>query len=50
MEELNKELRSVQKQTQETKYSSVMKLLRLALSGQQVKNNNSETETFISFF
>ncbi|NWX07929.1 SYEM protein, partial [Caloenas nicobarica] len=35
MEELNKELRSLQKQTQETKYSSVMKLLRLALSGQQ---------------
>ncbi|XP_051488233.1 probable glutamate--tRNA ligase, mitochondrial [Apus apus] len=35
MEELNKDLKSLQKQTKETKYSSVMKLLRLALSGQQ---------------
>ncbi|NWH66436.1 SYEM protein, partial [Geococcyx californianus] len=35
VEELNKELRSLQKQTKETKYSSIMKLLRLALSGQQ---------------
>ncbi|NXL85011.1 SYEM protein, partial [Alectura lathami] len=35
MEELNKELRNLQKQTRETKYSSMMKLLRLALSGQQ---------------
>lgn len=35
VEELNKDLRSLQKQTKETKYSSVMKLLRLALSGQQ---------------
>lgn len=37
MEELNKDLRNLQKQTRETKYSSMMKLLRLALSGQQVK-------------
>lgn len=35
IEELNKDLRSLQKQTRETKYSSMMKLLRLALSGQQ---------------
>nr|XP_026653509.1 probable glutamate--tRNA ligase, mitochondrial [Zonotrichia albicollis] len=35
VEELNRELRSVQKQTRETKYSSMMQLLRLALSGQQ---------------
>lgn len=49
VEELNKDLRSLQKQTKETKYSSVMKLLRLALSGQQVKNKNSETGTFIFF-
>nr|XP_027324539.2 probable glutamate--tRNA ligase, mitochondrial [Anas platyrhynchos] len=35
MEELNKDLRNLQKQTRETKYSSMMKLLRLALSGQQ---------------
>ncbi|KAM6055046.1 nondiscriminating glutamyl-tRNA synthetase EARS2, mitochondrial isoform 1-T1 [Chlamydotis macqueenii] len=35
MEELNKDLRSLQKQTKETKYSSMMQLLRLALSGQQ---------------
>ncbi|NXX96052.1 SYEM protein, partial [Centropus bengalensis] len=35
VEELNKELRSLQEQTKEPKYSSVMKLLRLALSGQQ---------------
>ncbi|XP_035419221.1 probable glutamate--tRNA ligase, mitochondrial [Cygnus atratus] len=34
-EELNKDLRNLQKQTRETKYSSMMKLLRLALSGQQ---------------
>lgn len=50
MEELNKDLRSLQKQTKETKYSSVMQLLRLALSGQQVKNKNSETGTFFFFF
>lgn len=37
-EELNKDLRSLQKQTKETKYSSMMQLLRLALSGQQVNN------------
>ncbi|NXM73364.1 SYEM protein, partial [Serilophus lunatus] len=35
VEELNKDLRSLQKQTRETKYSSMMQLLRLALSGQQ---------------
>ncbi|XP_008937854.1 PREDICTED: probable glutamate--tRNA ligase, mitochondrial, partial [Merops nubicus] len=35
VEELNKDLRSLQKQTKETKYSSVMQLLRLALSGKQ---------------
>ncbi|XP_042684215.1 probable glutamate--tRNA ligase, mitochondrial isoform X1 [Centrocercus urophasianus] len=35
IEELNKDLRNLQKQTRETKYSSMMKLLRLALSGQQ---------------
>ncbi|KAF2985607.1 hypothetical protein EK904_005117 [Melospiza melodia maxima] len=35
VEDLNRELRSVQKQTRETKYSSMMQLLRLALSGQQ---------------
>lgn len=50
MEELNKDLRSLQKQTKETKYSSMMQLLRLALSGQQVKNKNSETGTFFFFF
>lgn len=50
VEELNKDLRSLQKQTKETKYSSMMKLLRLALSGQQVKNKNSETGTFCWFF
>lgn len=49
VEELNKDLRSLQKQTKETKYSSMMKLLRLALSGQQVKNKNSETGTFWFF-
>lgn len=37
VEELNKDLRSLQKQTRETKYSSMMQLLRLALSGRQVK-------------
>ncbi|POI25156.1 hypothetical protein CIB84_011094, partial [Bambusicola thoracicus] len=36
IEELNEDLRNLQKQTRETKYSSMMKLLRLALSGQQV--------------
>ncbi|XP_069726001.1 nondiscriminating glutamyl-tRNA synthetase EARS2, mitochondrial isoform X1 [Phaenicophaeus curvirostris] len=35
VEELNKLLRSLQEQTRKTKYSSMMKLLRLALSGQQ---------------
>ncbi|XP_068003510.1 nondiscriminating glutamyl-tRNA synthetase EARS2, mitochondrial [Melanerpes formicivorus] len=35
VEELNKDLRNLQKQTKETKYSSMMQLLRLALSGQQ---------------
>lgn len=35
VEELNKDLRNLQTQTKETKYSSMMKLLRLALSGQQ---------------
>jgi len=40
IEELNKDLRSLQKQTRETKYSSMMKLLRLALSGQQVRNSS----------
>ncbi|NXU53133.1 SYEM protein, partial [Turnix velox] len=35
VEELNKDLKSLQKQTKETKYSSMMKVLRLALSGQQ---------------
>ncbi|NWX18712.1 SYEM protein, partial [Aegotheles bennettii] len=35
VEGLNKELRSLQNQTKEPKYSNVMKLLRLALSGQQ---------------
>ncbi|XP_064529568.1 nondiscriminating glutamyl-tRNA synthetase EARS2, mitochondrial isoform X1 [Pseudopipra pipra] len=35
VEELNKDLRNLQKQTRETKYSSMMQLLRLALSGQQ---------------
>ncbi|NXS87058.1 SYEM protein, partial [Erpornis zantholeuca] len=35
VEELNKDLRSLQKQTRETKYSSMMQLLRLALSGRQ---------------
>lgn len=39
IEELNKDLRNLQKQTRETKYSSMMKLLRLALSGQQVKKH-----------
>lgn len=37
VEELNKGLRSLQKQTRDTKYSSMMQLLRLALSGRQVK-------------
>lgn len=37
VEELNKDLRSIQKQTRETKYSSMMQLLRLVLSGRQVK-------------
>lgn len=37
VEELNKDLRSLQKQTRETKYSSMMQLLRLVLSGRQVK-------------
>lgn len=46
MEELNKDLRSLQKQTKETKYSSMMQLLRLALSGLQVKNRTSEPGTF----
>ncbi|XP_065588749.1 nondiscriminating glutamyl-tRNA synthetase EARS2, mitochondrial [Cyrtonyx montezumae] len=35
IEELNKDLRNLQKETKQTKYSSMMKLLRLALSGQQ---------------
>ncbi|NWZ74028.1 SYEM protein, partial [Acrocephalus arundinaceus] len=35
VEELNKDLRSLQKQTRETKYSSMMQLLRLVLSGRQ---------------
>ncbi|XP_010179364.1 PREDICTED: probable glutamate--tRNA ligase, mitochondrial, partial [Mesitornis unicolor] len=35
MEELSRALRSLQEQTRETKYSSMMQLLRLALSGQQ---------------
>ncbi|NXD15824.1 SYEM protein, partial [Nothocercus nigrocapillus] len=35
VEELNKDLKSLQKQSRETKYSSMMKLLRLALSGKQ---------------
>lgn len=42
MEELNKDLRNLQKQTRETKYSSMMKLLRLALSGQQVKKKKKK--------
>ncbi|XP_030340217.1 probable glutamate--tRNA ligase, mitochondrial isoform X1 [Strigops habroptila] len=35
MEELNKDLRSLHEQIKETKYSNMMQLLRLALSGQQ---------------
>ncbi|NXT67709.1 SYEM protein, partial [Chaetops frenatus] len=35
VEELNKDLRSLQRQTRETKYSSMMQLLRLVLSGRQ---------------
>lgn len=35
VEALNKDLRSLQKQTRETKYSSMMQLLRLVLSGRQ---------------
>uniref|UniRef100_A0A8D2PMF8 Glutamyl-tRNA synthetase 2, mitochondrial n=2 Tax=Zosteropidae TaxID=36297 RepID=A0A8D2PMF8_ZOSLA len=35
VEELNKDLRSLQKQTRATKYSSMMQLLRLVLSGRQ---------------
>ncbi|XP_063270625.1 nondiscriminating glutamyl-tRNA synthetase EARS2, mitochondrial isoform X2 [Prinia subflava] len=35
VEELNKDLRNLQKQTRETKYSSMMQLLRLVLSGRQ---------------
>lgn len=35
IEELNKDLRNIQKETRETKYSSMMKLLRMAISGQQ---------------
>ncbi|XP_038274273.1 probable glutamate--tRNA ligase, mitochondrial isoform X7 [Dermochelys coriacea] len=36
-EGLNEDLRGLQEQTRGTKYSSMMKLLRLALSGQQIK-------------